>query len=304
MVAKDVKVELDGINDSIRLTNESIKLLTQTVNARCDTVEVELKKIEGKVDLIDATVNNLDEVVNEQGLEIVELKKLQGVTITKLNDEIKRVDANTQVLEQSDLNRGVEIKNLSESYKNHNETVYKLNSLEQTVYSNLQHERLNNVEVDGIPMNIGEDSEQLEEAMLTVFEAINVTVESGDIQAIHRLPAKEGRIKPLIIQFVSRKTVTDILENRKKLKNLSSLNIHMAGLTENSKIFIRPSLCPYYRKMAFNCRELKRKGLVKDVFTSDEGIVKIKITPESDFIKVQHERTLLKYFPNFEGFSF
>ena len=138
-------------------------------------------------------------------------------------DEVKRIDANTQVLEESDKNRALELKNLSESYKSHNETVANLKgkivSLEQTVHINLQHERLNNVEIDGIPMNVGEKSDQLEEAALKIFKAINVNVSSGDIQAIHRLPAKEGSIKPTIIQFVSRKTVSDIFENRKKLKN-------------------------------------------------------------------------------------
>ena len=308
MVTKDVKAELDGIKESILQTNESIKLLTQTVNRRCDTVEVELKKIDERAILIESSVNGLDELVQQQGTEIVELKKIQGATSIKLIDEVKRLDGNTQVLEQSDKNRALELKNLSESYKNHNETVANLKDkivlLEQTVHSNLQHKRLNNIEIDGIPTNIGEKSDQLEEAALKIFEAINVTVLSGDIQAIHRLPAKEGSIKPTIIQFVSRKTVSDIFENRKKLKNLSSLNIEIAGLTNTSKIFIRPSLCPYYRKMAYNCRELKRNGLIKEVFTSDEGIIKIKISSESDYIKVQHELTLLKYFPYFEGFSF
>ena len=153
-------------------------------------------------------------------------------------------------------------------------------------------------------MNIGEEKEQLEEAVLIIFEALNVECNSQDIQAIHRLPAKEGSIKPTIIQFVSRKTVTDILENRKKLKNLSQLNIEMAGLTNQSKIFIRPSLCPYYRKLAYNCRQLKRQNLITDIYTTDEGSIKIKINSEGESIKILHEQTLLKYFPNFVGFSF
>ena len=124
----------------------------------------------------------------------------------------------------------------------------------------MQHGRLSNIEIDGIPANIGDDRKQLEVAAIKILNAINVRCSPEDIESIHRLPAKTG-IKPTIIKFLSRKTAENSLENKGKLKHLKDLNIDINGLNDDSHIYLRPSLSPYYRKIAYNCRILKRHQL-------------------------------------------
>ena len=81
------------------------------------------------------------------------------------------------------------------------------------------------------------------------------------------------------------------------------MNLDIPGLTNESMIFLRPNLCPYFNKLAFNCRVLRRHELISKVVTSDEGVVKIK-TLDNKFIKLTHETDLILAFPNFKHFNF
>ena len=173
--------------------------------------------------------------------------------------------------------------------------------LEKTVYRNLQHGREWNIEIDGIPAEVGDNPVNLQEAALKNFSAINVPVQEGHIDAIHRLNTS-SEPKPTIIRFHSRKIVKDIHENSKKLKNVRDLHLDIPGITNESKIFVRPSQCPYYRSLSYNCRVLRRKGRLEKYSTGKDGKISIKIG--QSWFKIQHENDLIRHFPNFEGFTF
>ena len=174
-------------------------------------------------------------------------------------------------------------------------------ALERAVYRNMQHGREWNVEIDGIPVNVGDEPNQLQEAALKIFNAINVPVQKGHIDAIHRLNSPHEP-KPTIIRFHSRKIVKDIFVNTKKLKNIQNLRLDIPGNTDESQIFVRASQCPYYRTIAFNCRELRRKGRLEKFSTGIDGKISIKIG--QNWHKILHENDLIYHFPNFNGFSF
>ena len=109
-------------------------------------------------------------------------------------------------------------------------------------------------------------------------------------------------MKPTIIKFNNRKTVDKVFLNKSKLKDLNSLNIEISGITGDSKIFIRPSLCPYYKHLQYNCRILKRHDLIKFVATGDDGIIKIK-THDDRYVKITHESDLFERFKLFTHFK-
>ena len=83
--------------------------------------------------------------------------------------------------------------------------------------------------------------------VLNLFNGINVDCIPNDIQAIHRLPSKFSP-KPTIIRFTHRSTVENIFKNKNKPKHLNTLNLDINGL-EDSKIFICPSMCPYFKSL-------------------------------------------------------
>ena len=174
--------------------------------------------------------------------------------------------------------------------------------LEKSVFNGLQHSRKSNIEIDGIPSEIGDDSEKLEAAALKILKAIGVDCQPMDIEAIHRLPARVG-VKPTIIRFNNRKTAAAARSNKSKLKDLKSLNLDIDGLTDQSAIYIKPSLCPYYKTLSYNCRLLKRAKLIQNAIVDDEGVIKIK-TLSNTYIKINHESELKSRFNEFKDFSF
>ena len=216
------------------------------------------------------------------------------------NDEvIQKFEERLSVSEEAAVGLASDVvKNSYELLSAKNHIVY----LEKAVHSGLQHGRKWNIEVDGIPNNIGEDPKQLELAALEILNAINVECESEDIEAIHRLPSR-APVKPVIIRLRSRKTVEAAFENKGKLKNLSTLNLDLAGINNESAIYIRPSLCPYYKNLAYNCRQLRKFKQVQNTIVSDDGSVKIK-TFDNMYIKITHEKDLTSRFPDFENFNF
>ena len=177
-------------------------------------------------------------------------------------------------------------------------------SLEASSYAHQQHGRGWNLEIDGIPKNIGDDPAQLEKAAIDIFAAINVDVHPEDIDTVHRLPgSRNNEEKSVIIRLHSRKHIRSINKNKSKLKDLKDLNINMAGLTDNSRIYIRPNQCSYYKNLSYNCRVLKRNGMIERITTSNEGKITIK-TLDSSFMKITHETDLTDKFPRFGRFNF
>ena len=96
------------------------------------------------------------------------------------------------------------------------------------------------------------------------------------------------------------KTVDRINKVKRNLKNIKLLNLKLKGLRDDSIIFINPSLCPYYKQLAFNCRLLKRNKLILSVFTNDDGTIKVKLLNNS-YLKITHVNDLVE---NFHGFNF
>ena len=121
-------------------------------------------------------------------------------------------------------------------------------NLEKSSFCDSQHSRRGTIEIDGIPHNVGEEPEKLEGAVIKILKSIDVSCNQDDIEAVHRLPSK-GAIKPTIIKFLSRKTAESPYRNKHKLKHLRSLNLQIDGLRDDSAIYIRPRLSPYYKKI-------------------------------------------------------
>lgn len=180
----------------------------------------------------------------------------------------------------------------------------KIVSLEKQCHKGLQHGRGWNIEIDGIPKEVGDDPPDLQSAFVSLCETFNIEVCDDYIETIHRLPSKH-QPKPVIIRFFSRETVREVHQKKNRLQNLHEryTEVEMAGINASTKIYIRPSQCAYYKNLAFNCRLLKRNNLISKVTTSNDGRISIKLLDESN-VKIAHESTLVNLFPDFSGFNF
>lgn len=168
-----------------------------------------------------------------------------------------------------------------------------LKELEIATYDGLQYIRRNNIEISGIPEIFNNN---LEEKVIEICHLFNVNVTATDIEACHRLP-KSKKMNDVaaktIVRFVNRKFKQKLMDNRKNQVNLESI-----GFPEGGNIFFNDNLCPYYKQLWYNCRRLKKAGLLTYVW-SNNGIVKIKRDDNSPTIKMLHNDDLIEEFPDF-----
>ena len=82
-----------------------------------------------------------------------------------------------------------------------------------------QYSRKDNLEVHGIPE---QTDENIVNHIITLGNALNVTIQANDIDICHRLPNKNSdKPKPIIVKFKSHQTKKKLYEARKHLRNLN-----------------------------------------------------------------------------------
>ncbi len=263
-----------------------IDTITERVEEVNTNITRELRVLEEKHD---ADVQKLRDDFNDLGSAVAEnhrhaleeIKSLKDTAEDRYSEATLRLNAAEKIIHEQ---------------KN------RIQNLERSSHAGLQHRRGWNVEVDGIPSNVGDEPDQLQDAFLKIINAINVRATAIDIDSIHRLPSKNRDSKPTIVAFHSRKLVRLIHDNKNKLKDLKDLNIDIPGLHDESRIYIRASQCQYYKNLAYNCRMLKRSELIDSYYTAKDGRISIK-SFEGENTKISHESDLLDQFPDF-NFSF
>ena len=281
--------------------------LKSTLTAKIDTLTDKTTTLEKRIDKVNTDISSdVKRLEKRIADDITDLKDSDKMLVSTLNefkeDQTKKVVELTNELSKSKsllADQSLELQTQSNVVLAQSK---KIVSLEKECYRGLQHGRGFNIEIDGIPRNVGDDPGQLEEAALKIFEAINVDLSEDDIDTIHRLPSKRTP-KPTIIRFVSRKSVREIHRNKNKLKDLSDLQIDIPGLNNESRIFIRASQCAYYKNLAYNCRVLKREGLISKVLTGKDGRITILMC-DGKYLQVNHETVLRNTFKNFNNFNF
>ena len=134
-----------------------------------------------------------------------------------------------------------------------------------------QYGRRNNVILSGIPESVSEDV--LEESVISVLADIDVLVESQDVEACHRFDKPDrDKSQKIIVRFVNRKNCKKFYLTRKNLAVLITAN---TIFTQNTKSFANQNLTTMNESICYNCRKLKRSGLINGCFSRD-GIVRIK----------------------------
>ena len=169
----------------------------------------------------------------------------------------------------------------------------KVVSLETSVNQVEQYGRRNNIVISGIPDDV--DDDELEDAVTSIMQDVGVVVQSGDIEACHRIGKSDRKTS-------SKKTIfcKKALINRKKLRNNNTETKY--NFSRNNQIFINESLMRLNESLAFCGRKLKKNGVIHSCFTKD-GVVRIKRTEQSKSLKVHHMNQLYDAFLEFEFYE-
>ena len=136
----------------------------------------------------------------------------------------------------------------------------------------------------GIPETINEDN--FENTIIEACKNINIDVSETDIEACHRLSVRRNATnanKRVIVKFVNRKHAESIMSKKFTLSStdFSRLNI-------NNKVYVNPSVFPYYRYLWGRCKDLQRRKMIHHVFCLG-SVVAIKLTDQSLPLKIYHD---------------
>ena len=272
------------LKDSVdKLTAANTELLNKVTDVEAKVTALDQKfttetgEIRSELDIMAKFSRDLEETVTNNKTEI-------EAELTTLRNEVVR---------------------LADSTNSSEKLAKKVERLEKSVHHGQQHDRLWNLEIAGIPTHVGDEPEKLEEAALAIFGAIDVNCSPSNIEAIHRLKDKgNGRAPVTILCIDNRKIVREIHQNKRKLKHLKDLNIDIPGLNDQSKIFINPSLTPYTRSLAYNCRLLRDDGLIEKVRVDDDGSIKIKLVGREQLKRINVESDLTNMFGDYGKYTF
>ena len=141
-------------------------------------------------------------------------------------------------------------------------------------------------EFSGIPDTINDD---VEDTIIEACKDINIDVNETDIEACHRLPVRRNATNAsrVIVKFGNRKHAESILSKKFTLSStdFSRLNI-------NNKVYVNPSVFPYYRYLWGRCKDLQRRKMIHHVFCLG-SVVAIKLTDQSLPLKIYHDSDIL-----------
>ena len=288
--------KFDDLNVStVKLTArmEEVETLGTTLNSKIDDLTESTGKLTTRVEQVNTDIrNDLQQIETKFDGQFEQLVKEDAAIRKDIIDNKAEINLKTDALARE----------LEESYKVLAIERAKFTALEKSSQTNIQHSREWNVEIDGIPEEVGDDADDLEEAVLKLCKALNVDIEHFEIDTVHRLPSRNSP-KPVIVRFMTRKTVRALHYNKNKLKYLNDLDIDIAGLDDDSRIYIRPSLSPYFNNLSFNCRVLKRNRLIRREKVSGKGKLSVELM-DGNILKVMHSSDLTKNFPLFDKFKF
>ena len=189
------------------------------------------------------------------------------------------------------------IKSLADENRKMHDRIIKLESnlkeVERQIWSNEQYSRRNNIELQGLPDSVPHS--ELEDKIIEVFSAIDVHVQSDQIEACHRLPSKSSP-QPVIIKFVNRKNCDLIMANKKKFTSCDKTSL---GFDESVKFYVCDNLSPANKRISWKCRQLKRANKISSTW-SQNGVVHIRVVDGERYKKITHNSDLESMFPDFE----
>ena len=246
--------------------------MTRETRSKTNSITTtDIPSLEDQMTLINTTLQEIkadNKIIKETGLQ-------NSNNCMKIHDDIAHmkdviihnlVESNKELQES---NKDLQAKVDALEKKVHNLTKETTVSIE----ANNQYVRCNNIEISGVPNNITDDN--LEDEVIDILGKIDVKVRKRDIEACHRLPpTRKNPNKRVIIRFFNRKNTEKCLENKKKLENIEMSDLNYPNKT---RLFISENLNAHYRKIGWNCRRLKRAGLISEFKYQNEAYsIKVK----------------------------
>jgi len=289
-------IETSGFSE-LESTDEDGRTITSKVD-KFDLISQSLINISVRLEQIEKSSCNHSTDIGSEKDEILAKIEAMGNEIALANDKLTESIKNdishikTVVIEKLKV-ENTNIKSRIAVFEN------RMVEAERHMYKMDQHGRKVNFEINGLPDNVVNTKENkniLKETVVKLFQHSGIAdASTADIEVIHRLPYSKSVPKPVII-----KARRDFIEKVVAVKK-DFINVGINHMAYTNKLYINDNLCPYYNKLAYNCRQLKKDGQISDTWFSNYTL-KIK-TLDEEIKTITHEYDLVKLFPDFQ-FSF
>ena len=102
---------------------------------------------------------------------------------------------------------------------------------------NEQYSRKNNIKIHGVEENEHENTQEVATKLLQ--DVAEVTVSETDIIAIHRIPAKKGAIRPILLKVKNSAVKSQIMKNRPTFKSTGKYKLSDDVTALNSSLITR-----------------------------------------------------------------
>ena len=207
------------------------------------------------------------------------------VKLDSLSSEINICKLDINSFKEDQITTQMKIKNIEKS----------LRDIDTRSIRTEQYVNRESLIISGIPESIPQN--KLEATVLDVLHSIGLfNVSSYDVAACHRLKKNFNDPYPprTIIRFTNRKIVQFCLRNRQRLlmvKKKTRMNLRFYE-----------SLCLANEKILKKCNELKKYGIIQDLFISN-GFVKIIRNDNNNPFKINHPDMLNELFPDFFSYE-
>ena len=121
----------------------------------------------------------------------------------------------------------------------------RISQVESDLNKKDQYNRRNNIEIQVVPSDIGDDS--LEYKVIEMLAEAHIVAKKSDIEDFHMLGNGST-----IVRFVNRKFCNDILGKKLDLhKNIYKSKLSFAN---DTKIYVSENLNPYNQRLAWKCK--------------------------------------------------
>lgn len=141
-----------------------------------------------------------------------------------------------------------------------------MRDMKERIHNLEQYSRKNNFEIGGIPQSANENIENI---VIQVAKAFDVSLTPDDIQNAHRLKCAPGKIPNIIVKTVNNKKKEEIL--RKRRKTVTNGNISSGG---TGKIYINEHLTPYNKQLLRNAKDEALKKQYQFVWWKNKVLVR------------------------------
>lgn len=226
--------------------------------------EIEEEEIESKIEKVIKKI--MVEFKKEIRLELKEIEKSLTFNSEKIDDFINEMK---EMREKQDtlMKENMELKE-------------KVKTMEHAVEEMEQYSRNRNIQIDGIPI---QKDENLEEMVKVISKEIDVEINNGEIDVVHRIPTRSKKHpEPIIVQFTTRRKRDEMIQKGKE-KKINTTTFNLSGPTND--VYINEHLTKQRKQLVYEAKQIKKAKNYKFVWTKG-GKVFIRKNETSNIIQL------------------